>query len=77
MEKITLTISGVKLDIDGCIIEPDEKYGQIGYDFDVFDITHKGESVYDLIDEYTLGLIVEKSIESYKEMQQSKELGED
>lgn len=77
MEKITLTISGVELDIDGCIIEPDEKYGQIGYDFEIFDILHEGKSIHDLIDDSTYNLIVGASIETYKEMQQSKELGED
>ena len=77
MEKITLTIRGVELDIDGCIIEPDEKYGQIGYDFEIFDILHEGKSIHDLIDDSTYNLIVGASIETYKEMQQSKELGED
>lgn len=77
MEKITLTIRGVKLDIDGCIIEPDEKYGQIGYDFEIFDVLYKGKSIYNILSENIIDLIIEKSIESYKEMQQSKELGED
>ena len=77
MEKITLTIRGVELDIDGCIIEPDEKYGQICYDFEIFDILHEGKSIHDLIDDSTYNLIIEASIEAYKEFQKSKELGED
>ena len=77
MEKTTLTISGVELDIDGWIIEPDEKYGQIGYDFEIFDVLHKGISIYNILAEDIIDLIIEKSIESYKETQQSKELGED
>ena len=77
MEKITLRIRGVELDIDGCIIEPDEKYGQISYDFEIFDILHEGKSIHDLIDDSTYSLIIEASIEAYKEFQESKELGED
>lgn len=77
MEKITLTVRGVELYVDGCIIEPDEKYGQIGYDFEIFDVLHKGMSIYNILADGVIDVIIEKSIWSYKEMQQSKELGED
>lgn len=77
MESLRLKIKGIWLDVDGCAIEPSEEYGQIGYDFEIFDVSHNGESIFELLDGNMINLITSKSIETYKEFQISKELKED
>lgn len=76
MQEIEIKIGNVTLCVSGNYIECDESVG-FKEDFEIFDITHKDESVFDIISSNMVLHITDKCIELSKEFQESEQLKED